>query len=91
MTTQEEMANNRLYIIDTDTGDAFMLCKSFGAGWGSSDPEMVGRLNLWLGDRDENAHSGGKYTKLTLVTENGSNIDSVAVCKEMEKNQEFNA
>lgn len=28
------MANNRLYIVDTTTGDKFLLCKSFGYDWG---------------------------------------------------------
>lgn len=27
------MANNRLYIVDTETGEYFMLAKSMGAGW----------------------------------------------------------
>ena len=27
------MANNRLYIIDTRTGEKFMLAKSMGGGW----------------------------------------------------------
>lgn len=79
------MSNNRLYIVDTDTGDAFLLCKSHGAGWGVFNSEMGEELNWWLDGRDDVAQSGGDYTKFKLVTENGSNIDSVAVSEAMEK------
>ena len=79
------MANNRLYIVDTDTGDAFMLCKSHGAGWGVFNPEMGDELDFWLNGRDEVAQAGGDYTKFKLVTENGSNIDAFAVSEAMEK------
>lgn len=79
------MANNRLYIVDTDTGDAFMLCKSYGTDWGVFNSEMGDELDFWLKDRDRVAQKGGDYTKFKLVTENGSNIDSVAVCKEMDR------
>lgn len=79
------MANNRLYIVDTDTGDVFMLCKSYGAGWDVCNNEMGEEFDMWLKGRDEKAQAGGDYTKLKLVTENGSNIDSVAVSEAMEK------
>ncbi|KKK78864.1 hypothetical protein LCGC14_2839290 [marine sediment metagenome] len=79
------MANNRLYIVDTDTGDAFMLCSSCGAGWGVGNSEMGEELDMWLNGRDETAQAGGDYTKFKLVTENGSNINSVAISEAMEK------
>lgn len=79
------MANNRLYIVDTDTGDAFMLCKSYGAGWDVNNSEMGEELDMWLEGRDNVASSGGDYSKLKLVTENGSNIDAVAISEAMEK------
>ncbi len=79
------MANNRLYIVDTDTGESFMLCKSIGNEWGVFNSEMGEELDMWLKGRDEKASYGGDYTKFKLVTENGSNINSLAVSEAMEK------
>ena len=79
------MANNRLYIVDTDTGDVFMLCKSYGTDWGVFNSGMGDELDYWLKGRDVKAQQGGDYSKFKLVTENGSNIDSVSVCEAMEK------
>lgn len=70
------MASNRLYIVDTDSGEHFMLCKSHGANWGVFDSEMGDELDKWLNGKDEKAQSGGKYTRLILVTENGSTINN---------------
>jgi hypothetical protein len=61
------MANNRLYIVDTETGDKFLLCKSFGQ-WTmhpSSD-----EFDNWLKDRDIASTTGTEPTKLVLKTEN---------------------
>ena len=70
------MANNRLYIVDTETDEFFMLCRSLGGGWGIFDSEIGDELDKWLKDRDDKAQLGGKYTKLILVTENGSTINN---------------
>lgn len=66
------MANNRLYIEDTETGELLMVAKSFGDGWHwrKSDDE----INDWLEKkkRDFEATSGstsGTWTTLRLVTE----------------------
>lgn len=46
------MANNRLYIVDTTTGDKFLLCKSVGYDWGIFCPWSCrrGKFFLWLTD-----------------------------------------
>lgn len=61
------MANNRLYIQDTETGDICLLAKGFGSLW---TPCNEGKLFEWLntGDRDRTASECGP-TKLRLVTE----------------------
>ena len=63
------MANNRLYIQDTETGDRFLLCKSLGMGWyvwSGFDPD---KLTEWMDGRDEIAESRCYATRLRLVTE----------------------
>lgn len=40
------MANNRLYIEDTETGDRLFVAKSFGQGWNwRADSEVI---SSWL-------------------------------------------
>ena len=67
------MANNRLYIRDSETGDHILLAKSFGHGWDVRlEEESLGR---WLQQRDIEAsygNTGDLPTKLELVTENNS-------------------
>ena len=70
------MANNRLYIVDTVTGDKFMLCKSLGDGWGVFMSERGEELDTWLSERDLNAANQNGYTTLNLITENRSTINS---------------
>jgi hypothetical protein len=63
------MANNRLYIEDTETGEHFLLAKGFGDQW-SAVGDLTDKLHEWLntGDRDRTASETGA-TKLRLVTE----------------------
>ncbi len=66
------MPNNRLYIIDTETGDKFMLCQSMGIdkSWGIYDSETLDKLDRWLKDRDcETIHNSGKISRLVFRTE----------------------
>ncbi len=64
------MANNRLYILDTETGEKVMIAKSMGRGWQSKDVF----LEEWFSGRDLEASCGNCYeysnTKLKLVCEN---------------------
>jgi hypothetical protein len=63
------MANNRLFIEDTETGEQFLLAKGFGDLW-SPVGNLTDKLDEWLntGDRDRAASNHGA-TKLRLVTE----------------------
>jgi hypothetical protein len=65
------MANNRLYIIDTETGDKFCLAKSMGDGWYLS--YSIKGFEEWANKRDY-AASYECYkeprTKFILRTEN---------------------
>ena len=69
------MANNRLYIVDAETGDAFLLAKTLGNGWYAWESEQSGllgeRLEAWLDGRDREAAYGipSGETALVLVTE----------------------
>jgi len=64
------MANNLLYLVDTESGDRICLAKSFGHGWKVfHEPE---KIDDWLECRDFDAAFGdasGK-SRLTLVCEN---------------------
>lgn len=62
------MANNRLYIEDTETGERHLLAKGFGSLWSLAGGDE--KLHDWLntGDRDRTASESGP-TKLRLVTE----------------------
>jgi hypothetical protein len=63
------MANNRLYILDTEVGDKFLLCKSLGA-WYIHHDDIRERLNQWLYLRDHDGQElGGTTTALQLITE----------------------
>lgn len=68
------MANNRLYILDTETGEHIMVAKGFGSGWDwrKTDDELTRWLNeptdSPLGLRNVAASDSGP-TKLMLVTE----------------------
>lgn len=80
------MANNRLYIVDTETGDKFLLAKSSADGWyvytlnesGESDPtNFVQKLNEFLDLIDTAAAydlTDGNTT-LVLVAENDKEDD----------------
>lgn len=62
------MANNRLYIEDTATGERFMLAKGWGDGW--EVYPLAHQLTDWLKCRDMAAAIGQPKTTLRLVTEN---------------------
>ncbi len=72
------MANNRLYLIDTETNEKILLCKSFGQ-WFLYPTEEV--LNNWLKDRDI-ASTTDKYpTKLILKIENEITSSIASKCQ----------
>lgn len=67
------MANNRLYIVDTENGDSLMVAKSFGEGWDWRVDSNV--LNNWLSSciRDPGQAYGNtnkKPSNLVFRTEN---------------------
>ena len=70
------MANNRLYLYDPESNEAFMLAKSIGEGWylaprGELD-DIMGRLQRWFELRDYGASYGNCVNGLTglkLMTE----------------------
>jgi truncated hemoglobin YjbI len=61
------MANNRLYIVDPDTGEQLTLAKGWGDGW-VSEPEIGAALESFLNGRERQASERGA-TKLRLQTE----------------------
>ncbi|NIE67461.1 hypothetical protein [Burkholderia sp. Ax-1719] len=66
------MANNRLYILDTETCEYVMVAKGFGNGW--SWRRDSDELTEWLNSgenfvRDIGASDLAHQTKLVLVTE----------------------
>jgi hypothetical protein len=64
------MANNRLYIENTRTGERMIFCKTMGDGWYVFDPEELGD---WLGIDCHDAAMWGNCwanTELRLVAEN---------------------
>lgn len=75
------MANNRLYIYDPETNEAYMLAKTMGDGWypsqrGWSDgttlqfegaEAWLERLTEWLQFRDQPASYGNAHEKSRLV------------------------
>jgi len=72
------MANNRLYIVDTETGEHFMLAKSMGRGWyirgeNPGEPSFAERFEAWCDERDFEASYQNcghcKPTKFRLVCE----------------------
>jgi hypothetical protein len=61
------MANNRLWIVDGETGEEVLLAKGHGAGWELWD---AAALEEWLKNRDYLASDlGGPKTVLKLRTE----------------------
>ena len=71
------MANNRLFIVDTETGERIMLAKSNGDGWWmwykDDKARRVDEITEWLGMRDLNASFGNtddQPSRLVLMTEN---------------------
>lgn len=65
------MANNRMYIVDDETGEQLMVAKSFGGGWDWRKNAL--EMTEWLAARDLGAAYGGpsgmSSTRLRLVTE----------------------
>jgi hypothetical protein len=71
------MANNRLYIEGTETGNRLFVAKSYGGGWGwETAPD---KINEWLAQRsrDWSASFGDKTpSKLQFRTENEPAFDA---------------
>ncbi len=64
------MADNRLYIVDTETGDELELAKTFAMeGWTIPFLDWTSMFHEWVKDRDTLALTGGGHTNLILVTE----------------------
>lgn len=63
-----DMSNNRLFVLDEETGDILLLAKGWGDGWHlAPDADLEGFLRA----RDFAAScDAGATTKLRLVTEN---------------------
>jgi len=58
------MANNRLYLRDTESGEIFLLAKSMGTGWYFCQTDE--RVNSFFEMRDMGASYGDCYVKSTL-------------------------
>jgi hypothetical protein len=71
------MANNRLYLYDPDTHEAFLLAKTLASGWyvnyrrAGDGPEVGEDLDGWFELRDVGASYGScaEPTRLRLCTE----------------------
>lgn len=66
------MANNRLYILDPETGERICIAKNMGDGWHCFPGEggLEARLNKWFeGPRDTGAWDIHEKTQLVLITE----------------------
>lgn len=81
------MANNRLYLYDPESNEAFLLAKSIGEGWYLSPrhelDDIMGRLEKWLELRDLSASVGNcenRRTQLQLMTE--ADLPAVAHCNQ---------
>ncbi len=83
------MANNRLFIMDTETGDIIMLAKSMGVGWYTRGG-IEQRLDDFFdedGDRDQGASYGaGGISRLVIRTE--GEIPKELWDKHMERTQQ---
>ncbi len=73
------MANNRLYLVDSETNEKILFCKSFGQWrlciinnegiYAKDADEAIEILNDWLKDRDIGSTTGHAPTNLVLKTE----------------------
>lgn len=63
------MADNRLFLVDTETSDIFMLCKSLMSEWGIYNSELGDDLDKWLQSRDTKAADNNGLSNLVLRTE----------------------
>lgn len=73
------MANNRLYILDTETNECIMLAKGF-AMWGCTTTEAD--LDRWFEARDMGAAQDCCPTKLKLITEDELHkMSGVKLCR----------
>jgi hypothetical protein len=68
------MANNVLYIVDTEKREAFKLAKGFSDGHWNLYPNMTHFLHHWFDDRDWAATNGEPKTCLVLMTENDPDL-----------------
>lgn len=64
------MANNKLYIVDTKTGEKCLFSKGLCFGWEGIESDHIERLDRFLKNRDIPASSGDEPTVLKLITEN---------------------
>lgn len=63
------MANNRLYLRDTETGEEILLAKGYAGSGGWSLRKEVEKLEDWLDQHDFDASLGGN-TRLVVYDEN---------------------
>jgi hypothetical protein len=78
------MANNRLYLYDPESNEAFMLAKSSGEGWSIWSrhelDDVMGRLERWFALRDYQAsyrNCVNGLTTLQLMTDGDLPADAV--------------
>lgn len=64
------MANNVLYIVDTEKREVLKIAKGFSNGHWSLYDQTTEVLDKWLEDRDWDATNGDPQTHLKLMTEN---------------------
>jgi hypothetical protein len=73
------MANNRLYLVDVENGEKFLLAKGWADGWQVWDcaqgKSLAEQLHEWLKHRDIEAAVGNPKSYLTIMTENDSQLD----------------
>lgn len=62
------MANNRLYILDTETNEKLLLAKTFGDRWLLRIDSEI--FYNWMKDRDIVCQTSNEPSKLKLITEN---------------------
>jgi len=73
------MTNNRLFILDTNTGEKFLLATSRFDGWSVSEPGATGdALDEWLSVRDLEAAKDkvAGRTALLLICESDPDYET---------------
>lgn len=82
------MADNRLYIVDTETNERFVLGKSMSNGWYIKDISFLQQFEDWMNLRDLSASYAcdESPTKLISICENDPDFYKYSVLKRMDKN-----